>query len=256
MPRVIAIIPARSGSKGIPSKNFLPLAGGRSPLERAIACAAEAGIHARLVTTDHWPLPVGGFVRNRKDESLQPFVDGHSGTKYLARPAELAQDDTPMIDVVRHALDQVPGAPDDIVLLVQPTQPLRQPKHLQAAIQLLQDSGADRVVSVVSVVEVPLTHSPWLQLELDGNGQLRPWDYQSLTNWSEIAECPIGTRQACPPSFIRDGTVYAVRRSTVAEGALYGRHCLPLLIPAEETCPLDTPADWLDAERRLRAQTP
>jgi CMP-N,N'-diacetyllegionaminic acid synthase len=131
LPNVLALIPARSGSKGIPHKNFKPLAG-ISPLHRALRCAWEAGIEDVRISTDH----ADASHRERRGRTAS----------VIQRPPELAQDDTPMIAVVQHALAQIPGPPEQIILLLQPTQPLRQPKHLTAAIELLQSSGADSVV--------------------------------------------------------------------------------------------------------------
>lgn len=225
MSRVIAIIPARKGSKGIPGKNFRAFESiGQRPVDMAVKCAHDAGIETIVLTTD--------------DDVRLAW-----GLTVVQRPPELASDTAPMIDVVRHALDQVPGEPDDIVLLVQPTQPLRQPKHLQAAIDLLQTSGAD---SVVSVVELPPTHHPEYVLDILPSGRLRAW-----LPGGDISGP--ARRQDVEPVFIRDGTVYTCRRRVVVYG-LYGSDCRPLIISPEDTCPLDTPADWADAERRLYAR--
>ena len=220
---VLALIPARAGSRGIQNKNFKPLAG-LSPLDRVRDLCGRLGL--RYVVSSDCDL---GLV----------------GPSWLRRPSELAQDDTPMVDVVQHALAAIPGPEDQIILLVQPTQPLRQPKHLQMAITLLQWSEAD---SVVSVVELPRTHHPDWQGSVIG-GLLVTWDRQA---WSTV---PSG-RQALRPTYIRDGTVYAFWRRTVTEhGSIYGEDVRPLIIPPEETCALDTPLDWAEAERRLSANT-
>lgn len=244
---VLALIPARAGSKGIPDKNFKSLAGGPSAVERAIACAVSAGVREIEVSSDceggafSWMAPAGVLVGQ------------------LYRPSELAQDDTPMVDVVKHALAQIPGPDDQIILLLQPTQPLRQPKHLTAAIELLQTSGAD---SVVSVVELPLTHSVDVQLVIEDYAEwtrkagpcLRParwWCECGPERLSDLAP----RRQELKPTFIRDGTCYAFTRSTVAKyGNIYGQDVRPLVIPASESCPLDEPADWARAEEVLRAR--
>ena len=163
-----------------------------------------------------------------------------------------------MTAVVQHVLKEIPGPPDQIVVLLQPTQPLRQPKHVAAAIELLRSSGPD---SVVSVVELPKTHSPDLVCEVvlcpDGDTKLRPWPYESCdgTSMRPWSERPT-RRQAARSAFIPDGTVYAFYRRTVAWGHLYGAgdRVWPLVIPPEETCALDTMADWAEAERRLSAE--
>jgi CMP-N,N'-diacetyllegionaminic acid synthase len=133
---VLALVPARSGSKGIPGKNFRELAG-LTPVRRVVNVAIAARCEDVVVTSDAYD-----------------WFDA-MGAGYLKRPDSLAQDDTPMIDVVKHALTEIHGAPGQIVLLLQPTQPLREPKHLQAAVALLRESQADSVVSVVALPRGP-----------------------------------------------------------------------------------------------------
>ena len=235
MSDVLAIIPARLGSKGIPHKNFrrFNLAPGPTPLDLAIRCAQSCGLDVVVTSEVLWvpDLPAGPF-------------------QSLLRPPELAQDDTPMIDVVQDVLARVPGPEDQIILLVQPTQPLREPKHLTAAIELLASSGAD---SVVSVVALPLTHSPEMVFRLTANGRIEPWDTWERGGPTLAFDALPSRRQAAEPGYVRDGTGYAFRRVTViTHGHIYGAHVRPLIIPPEETCALDTEADWLEAERRLR----
>ena len=221
---VLALIPARSGSKSIPSKNFRLLAG-QSPLERAVR-VAHAVTSQVVVSSDVEP---GAAV---------PWSDcAGASFRWLDRPAHLATDEASMIDVVKHALEAIPGPPEQIVVLLQPTQPLRTPLHIQKAIRLLQDTGAD---SVVSLVRLPATHHAIFQCAIDG------WQVVGQ-QWDAVTR-----RQDVGPVYIRDGTVYAFRRQTVLQyGSLYGRSITALPIPPEETCPLDSPNDWAEAERRL-----
>lgn len=227
---VLAIVPARAGSKGIPDKNFRPLAGGLSAVDLALRCARLAGIpsHDIYLSTD------AGYP---EELALTQIA-----CRLLPRPPELAQDDTPMIAVIRDVLARIPGPPDQIIVLLQPTQPLRRPDHVGDAIRVLEDTGAD---SVVSVVALPVTHSPDLVCEITPSGNLVRWG----GGW--WGHC--STRQQAKPAYLRDGTVYAFRRRNL-DGAMdfYGVRVRPLIIPAAETCPLDTSNDWLAAERRLR----
>jgi CMP-N,N'-diacetyllegionaminic acid synthase len=226
---VIALIPARTGSKSIPHKNFRALAGGVSCVVRAYECAQDAGVDRIVISTDAKPREIGFVV---------------STAEWLPRPAALAQDETPMLAVVQHALQAAPGEPDDIWLLLQPTQPLRQPGHLQEAVRLLRETGAD---SVVSVVELPRTHSPEMVCVLWRDGSLLPAVY----DWNFL---PV-RRQDAKPAYMRDGTVYAFRRRTVERhGTIYGNHVVPLIIPAAESCELDTPEQWDALEARLWPQ--
>lgn len=232
---VLALIPARAGSKGIPNKNFGSL-DGVPPVTRAVVCAAVAGIPNIVVSSD-----VTGLVSDL------------GSVRFLQRPPELAADTSAMIDVVKHALSEIPGPSDQIILLVQPTQVLRQPKHLRAAIELLESSDAD---SVISVVEIPRTHHPELVIVFDEELRPNPGTITARRwagRWDEFL-MPT-RRQDVEQPYIRDGTVYAFRRATVRRyDTIYGENVRPLIIDPSETCALDTPSDWAEAERRLRAQ--
>lgn len=226
---VLALIPARAGSEGIPNKNFRPLAG-LSPVARAVAAARRAGVsETDVVVTSDAPLSHEAIV------ALPSLM-------WLSRPAHLAHDDTPMLDVVKHALEAIPGPPEQIIVLLQPTQPLRTPEHVKEAIRRL--SGDPEADSVVSVVVVPQTHHLVMQLAILDECNLTP----HTCDWAHLPT----RRQDLRPAYIRDGTVYAFRRSTVQRhGTIYGQCVQPLIIPREETCPLDTLEDWAEAERRL-----
>lgn len=224
MDNVLAIIPARVGSKGIPHKNFREFRNlWASPLDLAVRCAEAAGLTEIYVTSD---------------SEAKGLWLGY----WLHAPAPLHQDDTAMIDVVKDVLARVPGAPDQQIVLLQPTQPLREPRHIQDALALLTPD----VDSVVSVLELPQTHAAVNHAYLVDEGLflMQPWATLAPTR-----------RQACGRSFIRDGTAYAFHRRTVERfGNIYGENVRPLIIPASETCPLDSERDWLEAERRLHAR--
>jgi N-acylneuraminate cytidylyltransferase len=215
-----ALVPARYGSKGVPNKNFRPLAGGLSCVDRALLCAREAHV------------PASQIVLSTDAVYPDEPPDDRISFRYLARPPALALDMTPMVDVVRHAVDAYPGAPDDIWLILQPTQPFRTPAHVQAAIALLE-AGARCVVSVT-----PATSPDKLWKQDVHAGAMYPWADTAV----------IERRQDARPAFRADGTVYAWRR----RDDYWGWPFTPLLIPQDETCPLDTLQDWAEAERRLR----
>jgi CMP-N-acetylneuraminic acid synthetase len=218
-----------------------------TPYERAVHAAVDAGIETVVTTTDAemssarlglWARPI-----------MAPVM-----LRWLHAGPPLHTDTCPMIDVVQDVLARVPGPPEQIVVLLQCTQPLRTPAHVQAAIALLEKTGAD---SVVSVVAVPEASRPELMCWIGGlSGYLCPFDVMrgllggEPRDWSRI---PTRRQDTKAGMYLRDGTVYAFRRATVsAYGHLYGVHVRPLLIPPEETQALDTMADWAEAERRLR----
>src|SRR6185436_15630211 len=113
---------------------------------------------------------------------------------------DLAADDTPMLPVLKHAIDHVTatGWTPEFVVLLQPTSPLRRWKHIDDALEILVKEGAD---SVVSVVELPKTQSPDYVMKIEG-GMLRPF----LPEGARVTR-----RQDVRPAFYRDGTVYASR---------------------------------------------
>lgn len=239
-----ALIPARSGSKGIPGKNLREL-GGASLIEHAIACAKNAGIAHRVVSTDIWPLswPSIGLQLNRPDESFE-FIPYISETRYLQRPAELAQDDTPMYAVVQHAAEALKLQPEDSIVLLQPTQPFRKPEHVRKALELLHETQAD---SVVSVVPLPLTHSPELVCTIWNDGRLRPALGDAVAyNWRNRPT----RRQDVDRPYRPDGTVYAFFRKTLDSGTIYGAAVRPLILDPSESCELDTELDWIAVEKR------
>jgi N-acylneuraminate cytidylyltransferase len=146
-----------------------------------------------------------------------------------------------MLAVVQHALKAIPGAPDDIIVLLQPTQPFRTPAHVTEAIRLLRETQAD---SVVSVVPLPLTHHPAFVCGFTAD-QLWGFDHS-------LYERPT-RRQDVSPVCRMDGTVYAFRRQTVTEhGSIFGVECRPLLIDPADSCELDTMLDWEHVQQRWK----
>jgi len=226
---VLGLVPARGGSKGVPGKNVRPLAG-HTLLEYTSRAARESGVLDRVIlSTDAPEIADAG----RRAGLEVPFM----------RPASLAADDTPMLPVIEHALAETAkhGWVPSIIVLLQPTSPLRRPDHIRDAVNLLRETNAD---SVVTVVEIPRHLSPDYVMRIDG-GRLKPF----LPGGQRITR-----RQDARPAYSRDGTVYAFRRSTLERwGGIYGDDCRPLLIDVRESLSIDTQDDWEQAERVLTA---
>ena len=160
----------------------------------------------------------------------------------FVRPTALAADETPMLPVVQHAVEalEAEGWAPGIIVLLQPTSPLRNAAHVRDAVARLRNSQAD---SVVSVVELPLHMSPDYVMRIVDD-ELKPFlpEGERLTR-----------RQDARTAYVRDGTVYAFWRATLTRHAsIYGQRCLPLVVPAEESITIDTPGDWAAAERVLQ----
>jgi CMP-N,N'-diacetyllegionaminic acid synthase len=236
MSQVVGLVPARSGSKGIVGKNFRQL-GGLSLMARAARVARDVCDQV-VISSD---IPVA---------EQQDAVRMACRMRFIHRPGHLAQDDTPMYDVVKHAVKTLKLADDDIVVLLQPTAVFRKPDHITKAVQMLRETGAD---SVVSVVPLPLTHSPSLQCVLSGE-HLRPALFRhfscSVTDWRHLP----ARRQAAEQTYKRDGTVYAFYVKTLKSGTLYGSDVRPFILAPSETCELDTELDWEAVQARWSAQ--
>ena len=162
------------------------------------------------------------------------------------RPAALGQDDTPMLPVIEHAVQELSdgGWEPEIVVLLQPTSPLRTGTHVRDAVQALRQTGAD---SVVTVVELPRHLSPDYVMRIDG-GRLVPF----LAEGAHITR-----RQDTRPAFVRDGTCYVFWTKTLRNTrSIYGDHCHPLVVPPDQSITIDTPDDWDAAERRLAEASP
>jgi CMP-N,N'-diacetyllegionaminic acid synthase len=230
---VLAVIPARGGSKGIPHKN-VRLLGGR-PLLAYTADAAQASrrVTRVIVSTDD-----PAIAATARDLGLEvPFM----------RPAALSGDATPMLPVLQHAVREMEtrGCAADAVVLLQPTSPLRRAEHIDAAVDLLESSGAD---SVVSVVEVPHQFNPVSVMRLE-NERLAPFLDGPL----------VLRRQDKPRVFARNGpAVLAVRTAVLQRGSLYGDDIRPLMMTAEDSLDIDAPGDLelvgYFLARRLAAQ--
>lgn len=217
----MAIIPARGGSKRIPGKNLRVVAG-KSLLAHAIAAARAAGLDPILVSTDDEEIA----RQARADGAAVPWL----------RPAALAQDDTPTLAVVLHALEwaarSLNPAPEFAVLL-EPTAPLRSSLHIREALRLLSSSDAD---SVVSVCELPHAFNPEELLVVDA-GRLRAYASHRSMNARNL-------RGKQPPAFIQNGLVIALRAATaLSGGGLYGENCLPLVTDWSSFLDVDLPED-------------
>jgi len=225
---VLGLIPARGGSTGIPGKNLAPLAG--KPL---LAYTCEQALAAKELSR---------VVLSSDDERMVAYGKRLGVDAPFLRPPHLAEDDTPMIDVVRHALDALQRQEDyrpEAVVLLQPTSPLRRTQHIDEAVRLLRDTGAD---SVVSVVEVPHQFTPSSLLRREGD-TLVPY----LNGPQPLR------RQDKPVLYARNGpAVLAVRTPVVLDSrTLYGTVCRPLVMSWEESVDIDGPEDLEWAERVL-----
>lgn len=222
--RVLGLIPARGGSKGVPGKNIRPL-GGRPLIEWSIATAlASRGLSAVVVSTD--------------DPGIRAVADAAGAEVPFVRSAELASDTAPTLPVIVDALDQLSASHGDFdaVCLLQPTSPLRTSELIDRGIDRLFDGAAD---SVVSVLPIPFEHHPDWALVPGEDG---------FVTWATGRAEPPPRRQALAPAFHREGSLYVTRTEVLREGSLFGTRILTVEVDGP-TVNIDTPEDWALAEQ-------
>lgn len=228
--RVLGIVPARGGSKGIPRKN-IRLLGGKPLLQYTAEAAKQATrLERTLLSTDDREIAELG-------ERLGLWVP-------FLRPPELARDDTPTLDVLLHLVEWLHqnGMGYDAYCLLQPTTPFRTVQEIDAAVELLAQSDAD---AVVSVIPVPKHYHPAWQMKIAGDGALVLWNDGSLNHI-------VTRRQDLSQTYIRSGSIYVMRDATLREKkSLYGDKCLPFLVSTDRHINLDMLDDWARAEEML-----
>jgi len=226
---VLGVIPARGGSKRIPGEKLAPPCG--RPL---LAYTADAAKESKKLTRT---------IVSTEDERIADCARSLALEVPFIRPSSLAADDAPMLPVLQHAIAamRADGFDADMVVLLQPTSPLRRGEHIDAAIGWLERVRGD---SVVSVVAVPHQFNPTSVMRVE-EGLLKPFlDGPSATR-----------RQDKPQLFARNGpAVLAVHTRVVEGGSLYGDESWPLLMTAEDSLDIDTPWDLRLAESIIAAR--
>jgi CMP-N,N'-diacetyllegionaminic acid synthase len=227
---VLGVIPARGGSKGIPTKNLAPLCG--RPL---LAYTADAVNDSKKLTRT---------IVSTDDERIADCARSLGLEVPFIRPSSLAADDAPMLPVLQHVISamRADGFETDMVVLLQPTSPLRRGQHIDAAIDWLQRVRGD---SVVSVVEVPHQFNPISVMRVD-EGLLKPFLEASAPT----------RRQDKPRLYARNGpAVLAVHARVIESGSLYGDESWPLIMTREDSIDVDSQWDLKMAEWALVART-
>jgi CMP-N-acetylneuraminic acid synthetase len=234
--KVLGIITARGGSKGIPGKN-LKLLAGKPLLAYTIDTARRSGALDRVIlSTEDEAIATAG-----RDLGCDvPFI----------RPLDLAQDDTPHLPVIQHAtrwMQERINYQPDAVMILQPTSPLRTAEDIASAVALLDTSGAD---SVLSVNAVPVHAHPLRMLRLDATG------HATLFVSGEPVRKRINRRQDLPPAWVMNGAIYACRTKVLfdAEPSLYGTRVVAYRMPADRSISIDDLEDWHAAERALASR--
>jgi CMP-N,N'-diacetyllegionaminic acid synthase len=232
---ILGLIPARGGSKTIPKKNIISLLG--KPLLAYTCQAALASHHLTRV------------ILNTDDKEIAQVGQEYGVEVPFMRPGELAVDDTLILPVIQHTLDWLQEQQNfyaDIVVLLQPTSPLRLARHIDAALELLVESDAD---SVVSVVSVPHNFNPLSVMQRSEEGFLTPFEPGPQ----------ILRRQDKPRVYARNGpAVLAIRRQVLERGQIFGDKMLPYEMSTRSSIDIDDLEDLALAEfylKRMQAES-
>jgi len=231
---VLGVITARAGSKGIPGKNTRPLAG-QPLMVYTVEAARESGVFDRtILSTD--------------DPRAAAIAREHGCEVPFLRPASLATDETPHLPVLQHALawlrDHERYTPEWVMIL-QPTSPLRQARHIREAVDLAISSGAD---SVASVDEIPAHFNPMRVVSIDEHGWAR-----LFVGGSPVKNRPV-RRQDLPQAWVLNGAIYLFRATLLLdpiEPSLYGDKVAAYRMSHPFGFNIDEPEDWTVAEQLL-----
>lgn len=234
MKKILGVITARGGSKGIPGKNIKPLCG-KPLLAYTIEAAQNSGIFDRLVLSTDDPA-IAEIARQFGCEV--PFM----------RPAELAGDLTPHLPVLKHTVETLKDREKywaDYVMLLQPTAPLRRARHIREAAVLIEKSGVD---SVVSVVEIPNHFHPHWAVKKDEQG------LGALFVSGEPIRSRIPRRQHLETAYSHNGAIYLFKTELLfnhQEPNFYGERVAVYPMEEKYSVNIDDLFDWDFAEWRV-----
>ncbi|MEX0451996.1 acylneuraminate cytidylyltransferase family protein [Spiribacter sp. 218] len=218
-----AIIPARHGSKGVIRKNLAPIGS-----KRLIDFTIEAGLRSQQIDQI--------VVTSDADEVLDR--GRQYGVNIRNRPTQYATDDALIDDVILDVINHYDWSADQEVILLQPTSPLRNERHIDEAYSLLGEANADGVISVI-----PAPGNPYKAFRTDDDGLLK----------GLVDNCaPFKRRQDCPMQYFANGAIYIfrvnnfVRRKCLLEGAV-----VPYIMSETDSLDIDTESDLEIARRKL-----
>lgn len=225
--KVLAIIPARGGSKTIPKKNIKVLGG-----EPLIGYSIRSALESKLITT---------IMVSTDDVEIALIAEEYGNFIPFMRSNELALDHTPTVEVVVDILNiyKSKGIVYDAVILLEPTYPFRRKGEIDDCINKFKNSGAD---SLISVIEVPSQFNPHWVFETNQEDSLE----------KSIPGKLIGRRQVLPKAYARDGSIYITKTSTLLnQGCLYGNRIAYSVNTSDKAVNIDSMDDWFRAEQLI-----
>jgi len=227
-PDIVALIPARGGSKGIPRKNVLPVGG--KPL---IAWTIEAALQSSSLTR---------VIVSTDNEEIADVAQQHGAEVPFMRPAEFATDAAGSLGVALHALDWLAahGGEPDYLLLLQPTSPLRTSADIDDAARLAAERDADAVLGICEAAP-----HPWLACQLTADGQLGAF---FCTTDEHLP------RQQYPPAYVLNGALYLNRPASLrGTRSFQPPGALGFIMPIERSQDIDSPWEMRMVDLLLRS---
>lgn len=216
--RVLAIISARGGSKGIPRKNIRKLAG--KPL---IAWTIEEAKKSNYINR---------MILSSEDDEIITLAQKYGCEVPFIRPNELAKDDTPGIMPVLHAIEMLPGF--DYIMLLQPTSPLRTVNDIDGSLEMCIEADANSCVSVTEATKSPL----WMYY-LNNESTLKP----------VIAIIKCICKQELPKVYALNGAIYIAKNDWLIQNkAFIDKDTIAYIMPKERSIDIDDEIDFIMAE--------
>jgi CMP-N-acetylneuraminic acid synthetase len=229
--KILAVIPARGGSKGVPRKNILPLCG--KPL---IAYTIETAVKSRLIDAT---------IVSTDDQKIAEVARKYEGDVPFLRPSELAQDNSPDIDFLKHALQWVEKNRNwhpEILVILQPTLPFRTVEDVDNTLQFMLDQNCDSVRTLAAPTHV----TPYKMWFLDNPETGRMSPVLKTEYFDELlTDVP---RQKLKPTFWQPGIVIATRSEFVRKGKVFGPDLRGFVVDIKNAHDIDEPADFDYAE--------
>lgn len=228
--RVLGVITARGGSKGIPGKNIKQL-GGKPLIVYSIDVAKKSKTITHLVVSTD-------------DKEIAEVSKKYGADVPFMRPKTLAEDNIEHLSAMQHAIETMEKKLDitfDYAVIFQPTSPFRTVDDIDKTVQKLIDTGAD---SAVSITEIETKFHPLKVKKLEGD-RILPYSVEEREGIR---------RQDLPTAYRRSGAVYAMRRDLLMkDNRLYGDFIVGHIVPQERSIDIDVPPDWIRAEHMLEA---
>ena len=228
--KILAVITARGGSKGVPQKNIRPLLG--KPL---IAYTIQAALQSKTLNRT---------IVSTDDETIAHVSKQYGAEVPFLRPQHLATDAATSLSVLQHAVRYLADKEDylaDIIVCLQPTSPLRSAEDIDQAVTLCLRTGSDSVVSLCQAEH----HPYWMEKVVAGR----------IYPLMEADDEKYQRRQDLPPVYQLNGAIRVIKRNILLEEErMAGDNALAYIMPQERSIDIDTPIDFKIAELILRGE--